>query len=1020
MSGETPDIRFSVLGPLRIVRGSTELELNAPMQRRLLIRLLIDRNNVVSRDRLQDALWPGADVDKTSALGFHISKLRDIVDPDRDDLISTEAHGYRARVADEQLDAVQFVGLVDRAAKLIESEPGGAEIALDEALAMWAGTPYADAEFDDFARSEIIRLEETRLLANELRMQALLNIGRHEKAVVELEALVREHPLREKLRELQMVALYRSGRQAEALRAYAAAKETLGDELGIDPTPGLAELEEKILLGEAELLKAPAAFPSKVNTVPLAATALIGRVEEIATIKRMAEASRIITLTGVGGVGKTRLAQAFASEEDQGFEAVWWVGLAGLNRDGEVVGVVSSAVGAGVGSDSSASAVVEHLRKRRALLVLDNCEQVVSAVSWLASEIRDSCPGITILVTSRRSLRLKGEGVLRIGRLELPDEGANNRQIAMSESVAFMLSVAQSSARTVAREDLRHVASIVRRLDGNPLAIELAVARLYALTPAQLDERLTEGFDSLGSAGSDELDHRRTMTTTIQWSVGLLSESGQTLFSRLGVFAGGASLEAVEEVCSDQNLVRNTVIQALEELVDASLVETRDNVTGRRFELAETIAEHARAELSASDLGDGFSQKHAEFFAEFSGAGYEQLIGMEQLSYLARFRAEEANLRSALDWSMTYDPSLAIEIIRGLGQYLFRTGKHNEARRLIEDLVEKGELQSSAALADVFGLLSYLKLLSGDLLQSRSWADRQVELAQAEGAFTAQVRGDYTESTRLWAEGETFASVDLLSSAIDELGPRSDPLAVYMLRGLGRRHIQLGYWDSVASVVSDIRWWADHGHPAAAAALAEINGSVAYFLGDLEQADKLLDSAASDLVELSADYELAEVLTMASNVALARGDWDRSTRSAIEALRLARRTFARGVESQALSIFGNALLRSGRAKIAKRNLAEAIKIAVSAPARVELVWAVSYMAAHMSMVGAAEPAVILYTAASEAGNQMGLIAPANLTAYREKDLKTLGSHLGTDRFEILVATGQTTPLGDNLSTYINI
>lgn len=1006
MPGESEKLEFNVLGPLRVFRGEREIEITAPMQRRLLLRLLLDANTALSLDRLQETLWPGTEDDKAKALRFHVSKLRDLIDPDRSDLIATVGDGYEIRIDPDQVDAHRFVSAVDRAHSLVHDDPTTTLSLLDEALGSWRGTPYPEAESVDFT-PEVTRLKETRLRAIENRLEAMLELGRHEEAVEELGVLVTQHPLREKLRGQQMLALYRSGRAAEALRAYEKAKQTLGEELGIEPSPALAELEEKILFGEAELLRAPVAQPT-VSMVPAPTNKLIGRGRELSDIEELIGESRLVTLIGIGGVGKTRLAQEFARDAQHGHEAVWWVELAGAQTADEVVDEVMESIGATPRTgESNVDAVVSYLERRRALVVLDNCEHLADPVARLVSTILEMAPAVTFLITSRIPLRLTGESLYRVPRLETRSTG-DDAESGISPAARFLAELAATRGQRIDPGDLGTIASIATRLEGVPLALELAVARLAVLTPTELDRRLEESLAVLGSTGLDQPEHRQTMSSTIDWSVELLSESAASLFARLGVFKGGATIEAIESVCGNGDPISGTTIATIEELVSASLIEKHTADGHTRFTMLDAVADVARTRMAQSPVATRAHQEHASYYADFSERSAEELIGIDQSFHFARFDVEEENLRAGLAWARDHDPNAAVRLVVGLGEYLFRRGRYGEAQRILQDVIDLPDVDETPALAAVIGTLAELDVLVGDTSSARKLVDRQLSVADSSSAFTALVRARLTESSILWSEGQTRRSVEVLAAALDDLGPRSDPLAVYVLRQLGRRYLQVGRRDQVPRMISHLRWWSDAGHPLAIGAVAELEGGLALYVPDYEEAERRLGSAADSLRAIDARIELAEVLNQASNVALARLDQDMSTHLAFEALDLARESLAKGVEAQALSMIGWALLRSGRPDVARRNLATAIELALTAPAALELFWAVSFMAAYQSVVGAPDRAVLLYSAAEQlqTRGESAFAVPPNLFEYRRNDIRRLEAELGEDEFEQMRAWGR--------------
>lgn len=1016
MTTESPALEFSVLGPLRIFRGGTEVELNAPMQRRLLLRLILDANQAVSRDKLQESLWPDAPDDKTKALRFHISKLRDAIDPERSELIRTMGDAYVLAIEDGQLDALVFSRLVQEAADRADTTPGGAVEVLDRAMGMWRGKPYSDGDSVEFS-SEVARLEEIRLHALELRMDLLLETGRHDEAAAELAVLVQSHPLRERFRAQQMLALYRSGRAAEALRAYEATRRLLGEELGIEPSPALADLEERILLNQSDLLQSPVEADPVANTVPPATGPLIGRRAELSRLLERLDSSRLLTITGIAGVGKTRLTKELCRDL-KGFEAVWWVDLVPLSADEEVAGAVADVViSDGRPTYDPVDALVERLRTRRVLLVVDNCEHVVAGVAELTNVLLASCPGLVVIATSRRPLDLKGESVHRVTPLQVPTE-EDATDVANSEAVAFILELARYRGIAIDSADLTHMGSIVRRLEGIPLAMELAVARLAVLSPEQLDERLASGLGVLGASASDDRRGHQTMQETIEWSVRLLSAEGRMMFERLAAFPGGAAIEAIETVCADSALPSARVIDAIEELVSSSLVERRETPPGTRFMMLRPVYVLAVEALAESEAGAPTAKAHAEYYASLSLDAFAGLIGNSQAEMLELFDAEEPNLKAALEWARAHSANLAVDVACGLGRYWSRRGRHAEARRVLGEIIDLPGLKSSQALADVLGTLSYLSLLSGETSRSRDLARLELEVSEKADAPVSAVRAGFTETSIGWAEGDTLASTTKLASLVSDLGARTDPLAVYMLRVLGRRQIQLGMWDHVNRVLLDLDWWADQGHPAAKAWVSEIDGTQAYFQGELQRADQGLTMAIEGLRDLGTRHELAEALTAAANVALGLRDWDRAASLALEAGDLAHDTLASGVRSVARGILGAALLRAGRLETARSNLVRGFEMALDAPAMVEAVWAASFLAAYTSARGESEVAVILYSAADKAAESMGLVVPVNFEEYRATALAGLQSKLGSRRFADLVREGEEWRLDRSLLRHV--
>ena len=464
---------FRVLGPLEVASGGRAVALGGPRQRALLAFLLLHGNELVSRQRLVDCLWgERAPETAANALQVAVHGLRRLLGAER---VETRGTGYRLQVEPGELDLERFRGLVLQARS---ASPTAAANTLADALALWRGAPLVDTADAPFARTQIGRLEEERLAALEARIDADLELGRHTELVGELETLVAEHPFREALGCRQLLALYRSGRQAEALEAYAWARRTLVEELGVEPGPALQELERAILRQDASLAPAPPPAVPRTN-LPALATPLVGRQLELAAASALVrrEDVRLLTLTGAGGTGKTRLALAVASDVLADFEdGVWLVTLAPLHDPELVLSTIAGALGVEEsGGLSLLDGLKAHLGDKHAVLVLDNFEHLAAAAP-LVSELLAAAPRLKALVTSRSVLRLTGEDGYPVPPLCLPDSASWDDAAALLRNEAVALFVARAQA---ARPDFRlngnacAVAEICVALDGLPLALEL-------------------------------------------------------------------------------------------------------------------------------------------------------------------------------------------------------------------------------------------------------------------------------------------------------------------------------------------------------------------------------------------------------------------------------------------------------------------------------------------------------------------------------------------------------------------
>jgi predicted ATPase/DNA-binding SARP family transcriptional activator len=662
LPGVRVDATFGVLGPVEVRPAAGAPVQLAPSVRALLARLALAPGRVVSVDALTDALW-GEDLpaDAGNALQLRVSKLRRalVAAGVRGDVLVTQAPGYRLAVYPGEVDALRFEELVRRARSLT-AEPADALAVLDEALALWRGPALADVGDVEWAAAEGVRLEELRIAALEDRLELLLETGRHAEATPELERLAALHPLRERLHRLLVVALYRGGRQADALAAYHRLRERLADELGIDPAPELQALATAVLRQQVpEPRAAPAAPPRPAEAAPPALpqrlSAIVGREQDVATAFEQLRAGRLVTLTGPGGVGKTTLALEVARRAgpELGIE-VRLVRLAAVEPGGDVPAAVARDLGVQTGGpgEAAATAVLGFLGSRQALLVVDNCEQVVDAVAAFAERLLSACPDVRMLATSREALAVPGEVQVAVHPLGLPPDADSGVLAATGESPAVQLfverarAVRPSFALTPANAGV--VASICRRLDGVPLALELAAARVKALPLQEIAARLDDRFALLTAGPRTSEARHRTLKATLDWSHDLLTGDERTVLRRLSAFRGGWTLDAAEDVCSGDGVAREDVPDLLFRLVDRSLV-VPDADSGR-FRMLVTIRDYAETRLRESGEADAVRERHLWHCTALAqehgsvtcwgGAGWSRML------------AEHDNMRAALGFAL--------------------------------------------------------------------------------------------------------------------------------------------------------------------------------------------------------------------------------------------------------------------------------------------------------------------------------------------------------------------------------
>ncbi|WP_141753886.1 BTAD domain-containing putative transcriptional regulator, partial [Streptomyces luteocolor] len=612
----------------------------------LLTALALHPGHPVPATTLVDEVW-GAEppADAPGALQALVGRLRRTLGADA---VASADGGYRLRATPDDVDVFRFDRLVgDGGRALADGDPRKAAEALDEALALWTGEPLADLP-DHTA--DTARWEARHLDARRARMTAALALGDAEAALPELAALCEAHPLDEPLQALRLRALRDTGRLAQALAAYDDVRRDIADRLGADPGPELRSLHAELLKGE----RPPA--PRVPGNLRARLTSFVGREADIDALRGDLARARLVTLIGPGGAGKTRLGQEAAEAVAEGLpDGVWLAELAPVENPADVPAAVLTALGAretvlrGAGAEEIRAMsdrhgedplvrLVEHCAARRMLIVLDNCEHVVEAAAELAETLLTRCPDLTVLATSREPLGVPGESLRPVEPLPEP--------VAVRLFVERAMAVRPGFAP---EEDAEAVAEICRRLDGLPLAIELAAARLRLLTPRQIADRLDDRFRLLTSGSRTVLPRQQTLRAVVDWSWDLLGEAERTVLRRLAVFAGGCDLAAAEEVCAT-GADTHDVADLLGSLVDKSLVVAAPSAPsgGMRYRLLETVAEYAGERLDEAGDRTAAERAHLVHYRELARTTDPELRGRGQLAAVERLETEYENLRTAL------------------------------------------------------------------------------------------------------------------------------------------------------------------------------------------------------------------------------------------------------------------------------------------------------------------------------------------------------------------------------------
>ncbi|MER6758430.1 BTAD domain-containing putative transcriptional regulator [Micromonospora echinofusca] len=701
-------MRFGVLGEIAVwTSDGTPVPVPGLKVRALLADLLVHEGRPVSADRLIEDLWgDAAPGNALGALQTKVSQLRRALEAGEAGgraLVESGDAGYRLRTSSESVDAGRFAALLTRSGA--QRVPVERAAALTEALSLWRGSPYADFRDERFVRQAAERLEDQRLAALEELAEARLDLGEHHLLAGELADLVERHPWRERLRAAHLRALYGSGRQREALSAYERFRRQLRDELGIDPGQELAELHRAILRQDPALH--PSASPTAPTRTNLPAPlspgpygGLIGRETAVEAVRERLTSGRLVTLTGMGGVGKSRLALEVARVLAGTFPAgVWLVELAGQPRCGDqatctdIVDTVAATLEIrddgppGLPGDrprEPMDRLLAALRDRRMLLLLDNCEHVVTPVARLAERLLGAAADLRVLATSREPLGIPGEVVLPVPPLALPEPGADAEQIAVAPAVRLFVARARATEPgfTIDQRNTDTIATICRRLDGVPLALELAASRLPVLDPGELAARLDDRFRLLSSGRRTAPARQQGLRAVLDWSWELLSPPERAVLRRLAVFADGATLAAAEQVCAGGQVAPDEVLDVLARLIDRSLVMVRHGESPRRYRLAETVTAYGLEQLDSAGELPATRRRHARCFARLAEQAAGRLRGHDQSLALRELDAENANLRAALDVAATEGQAgVGLTLATSLAWYRLLRGRFGELSR---------------------------------------------------------------------------------------------------------------------------------------------------------------------------------------------------------------------------------------------------------------------------------------------------------------------------------------------------
>lgn len=886
-----PALEFRILGPFEVAAADTTLAIGPPAQRSLLLALVVHANEVLSTDRLIDLVWGERPPSSAGNLvQGYVSGLRKVIEPDRRAresarVLESQTDGYVLRTDPQRIDAVRFEQLARQGRRLTGAQPARGTAILREALALWRGPAL---EGYPFASVEAARLEDLRLDATEELFEAELALGSHRLLVPEIMSFVARHPLRERARAQLITALYRSGRQSDALEAYAETRDALHEELGLDPGPDLQRLEAAILRHDPAL-----APPMQRTNLPVLPSSFVGRESEQKEIRQLLAAERLVTLTGPGGCGKTRIglsvAEAVASEFADG---AWIIDLSPVTDASFLIQAFAARFGLRRESDAAlAEAISAHVRTRFMLLLIDNCEHLVDGVSAAVDRLLRCAPDLKVVATSREPLGINGEVVFRVPPLALPHEAETDPVEARRSDAVRLFAERAAQLRRGFRVDTETVADVVRicrRLDGMPLAIELAAGLMNVLSLSQIANRI-EDFPDLLETGDRTIPARqRTIQATIRWSYDLLTEPEGSLLDRICAFAGEFTLEGARAIGGDE------APAVLPRLVSKSMVsDPRADEFPPRYRILSSIREFGLRRLQSRREIDDVRQRHARFvldLVERASSGYR---GPESPHCLDRIQRENDDINLALRWSFGRgDEVVGMRLVALLWWLWFLRGPFREAaqwtdaalarRDRVEPTLRMRLLNAGAALAMPLGNFDRVVAFASEYLQLAREQDDDKETAEAcePLAVAAWVRGDYPEAQRLLEEA--IALSDVAGEAWSAAGESAL---------LGRILADQGDPDGAKKVLDDaVRRAREIGEPFNIAVALDFSASLASSLGHNETARDVAEESLALYREVGYLEGVASSLNTIAAIARRTGDAARAEDAYRHSLDLCRRS----------------------------------------------------------------------------------------------------------------------------------
>jgi non-specific serine/threonine protein kinase len=896
-----------LLGRFQVWRGESVLQPRDWIDRKVpaLFKLLVsERGRVYSQDELLELLWPEMSPEQgIKNLRVRVSQLRNLLGPKRKHgknsgyiLTTKEGYCFNAQAAcgldteamRQHVQAAQASEAAGRWPEALEN--------YQQAVTLYRGDYLAEDPYEEWTLVPRERWRELYLLALSHLAECEARLGQYSRAIQHCRRLLELAPCRESFSRQKMLYHHLIGERSEALQTYHACVQRLKDELEVEPSPETRELHRQIL--EDRVVKAgypPLTGPARHN-LPALLTSFIGRKQEISAIKQMLKKTRLLTLTGVGGCGKTRLAlQVAAQLLDQYPEGIWLVELAALSEPMLVAQATAAPLGLREEPQRPLlTTLTDYLKAKKLLLILDNCEHLLAACVELVGALLRNCPHLQILATSREGLGIAGERSWPVGFLSLPDLQRLPSLACLKKYEAIQLFSERATAALpnfqMTHQNAPAVAQICHQLDGMPLAIELAATLTKALSAEQIAQRLSDRFRPVTDDHRTDLPHQQTLRATFDWSYDLLLKQEQMLFRCLSVFAGGFSLQAAEAVCVGEGIEGAEVTKLLVRLTGKSLVtvEAKDGET--RYRILETLRQYGHDKLKESGETDYWRRRHLDFFLKLVEEAEPELLGSEQGAWLRRLEPDRDNLRAALESSLKgNNADAALRMAGALWLFWYMRGYWSEGREILDQALATSLESSAEARARALTGAGVLTWQQGDPRKAATLLEESIALWRQAGhqqglAFSLAALG-----VMIGAQGERQRASELCEEGLALFRESGDhPGIAFALHNLGLVAKDHGSYERAAALLKEslalfrtlrIQW-------GIADSLLEL-GVLRRRQGDSERSAKLLAESLARFQELGEQRGTAYSLEGLAGVAYATKQRERAARlwGAAEALR---------------------------------------------------------------------------------------------------------------------------------------